>query len=44
VMTPERVDAARKMRADGVPVTQIAATFGVTRVSVAMKKFPLVAS
>jgi len=34
VMTPERIEAARKMRADGLPVTQIAQTFGVGRATV----------
>jgi DNA invertase Pin-like site-specific DNA recombinase len=34
VMTKERTEAARKLRADGVPVTQIAGMFGVGRATV----------
>ena len=34
VMTPERIETARKLREDGVPVTQIARTFGVGRATV----------
>ena len=34
VMTPERIETARKLREDDVPVTQIARTFGVGRATV----------
>jgi len=34
VMTPERIDAARTLRTDGVPITQIAELLGVGRATV----------